>query len=149
MVDNHDWSRSLGDSLDETIQKSGVLPFLDERTGDFTAVDQASDREELIEHVRAIVAAELLKVAWSFNARTELQAPNNVAYFLEQRAKAITKATLSWHVTVVFLNGEPDAWTETYPQDSYGLAVAEARRVQSSFPGSTSTNIWYGAKTHG
>lgn len=141
-VPNYDWSRVLGETLDETIQNSGVLGF--------AAPWQSppGTTEALINSIRTIVAVELMKVAHGYKSTSALLAPNNVSYKIEGRAEKIRDAEMRWHVTVVYRDGEADGWQETYPVESYDRGQQDASIIRQSITAPKSVTVWFGAKTH-
>jgi hypothetical protein len=140
VVENYDWAKVLGDTLDQTIQSSGALDVL--------ADDDILYIEKLVADIRSIVAVELAKVAHGYKARNELLAPNNVSYKIQDRAEKIQQAELSWHVTVVYREGETDGWQETYPVESYTRGCQDAQIIRQSITAPKSVTVWFGAKTH-
>lgn len=140
-VPNYDWSRVLGETLDETIQNSGVLGF---------AAPQLppSGVEAMINSIRTIVAVELMKVAHGYKSTSALLAPNNVSYKIEGRAEKIRDAEMSWHVSVVYRDGEADGWQETYPVESFQRGYEDAAIIRQSITAPKSVTVWFGAKTH-
>lgn len=139
-VPNYDWSRVLGETLDETIQNSGVLGF---------AAPQLppSGVEAMINSIRTIVAVELMKVAHGYKSTSALLAPNNVSYKIEGRAEKIRDAEMSWHVSVDY-DTELGDDRETYPVESYDRGQQDASIIRQSITAPKSVTVWFGAKTH-
>jgi hypothetical protein len=137
MVDNYDWSRVLGETLDETIQNSGALLL----------VISEKATEDLVAKIRSIVAVELAKVAHGYKSTSALLAPNNVSYKIEARAEKIQQAELSWHVTVTY-DTQLGEDRETFPVESWQRGHADAQIIRQSITAPKSVTVWFGANTH-